>query len=296
MLSADAAAQDWERLKRKVVQMERGEALSIEKGLVVEPGPAGAVCPRGVALGHALIDARFQGGVLPFGVHEAAALSMEADGGAARLAPTQAVGFSLMIMARVLAARPEGRGLIVQPAGPEGENGALYGPGLAALGLSPDRVALVRVRNGAEALRVVDEALRSGAAAAVAAEIWADERLDLSLTRRFNMSAQLHDVMAVLVTRQQSGTSAAMTRWTVGAATSSAEIARARRRGLRRPCLGRPALDLALTRNRRGAEGGWPLGQWTVEWDGETRLFRAPEALSAPVAGAAFHRPDAAVA
>lgn len=288
MVGAGAAAEQREQLRRTITQMERSVSLS--------GGAQAGLVSRGVALGHPQIDARFQGGLMPFGVHEAAAVSEGEAGGEAMLAPTQAVAFSLMIMARVLAARPEALGLIVQPQGPAGENGALYGPGLAALGLAPERVALVRVRNAAEALRVVDEALRCGAAAAVAAEIWADDRLDLSLTRRFNISAQAHDVMAVLVTREQSGTSAAMTRWTVGSAVSAGEIARARRRGLRRPHLGRPALDLALTRNRRGAEGGWPLGRWTVEWDGETRLFRAPEALSAPVAGPAFHRPDAAVA
>jgi protein ImuA len=288
-MSAVTVRTDLEDLKRQITRLERG-------GVVGAPA---VVAARGVALGHPSIDAKFQGGVLPFGVHEAAAMS------GTEAAP--AMGFALMLMARTLSLRPGGLGLIIQVRAAAGEHGALYGPGLAALGLDPARLALVRTRNADEALKVVDEALRCGAAAAITAEVWDEEKLDLSMTRRFNLSAQAHDVMAFLVTREQVGTSSALTRWSVGAGLSQGQMERARRRGLRRALIGRPALHLALTRNRRGADGGWPLGEWDVEWDGEQRIFSQPERfegqfqqprlppLSASVAGPAGHRPYASL-
>ena len=139
----------------------------------------------------------------------------------------------------------------------------------------------------------------SGALTALVAELWSGEGVDLSLTRRFNLSAEAHGVLAVLAMREPAPQSAALTRWRVGAAVSAAEIARTVGQGVqrgRRPRLGRPALHLALTRNRRGAARGPRLGEWCVEWDGETSSFRAAEALFAPVAGQVADRPDAAVA
>ncbi len=295
MTGAAVATEEFERLRRQITRMERGVvAGGGARGLAA----VGDVSSGGVSFGHPQVDARFQDGVLPFGVHEVAAQS------GAEASP--ALGFCLMITARTLAQNPRGMGLIIQPSGPAGENGDLYGPGLAALGLPLSRLALVRVRTPAEALRVMDEALRCGAAATVVAEVWDDSQVDLSLTKRFNISSQAQGLMAFLVTREQSGTSAALSRWVVGAATSEGEVESARRRGIRRPRLGRPALDLTLTRNRRGAPGGWPLGQWKVEWDGDGCCFHAPgcgaahlgpaETLPASLAGPAFDRPDTAVA
>ena len=242
----------------------------------------------GVSLGLGRIDSCFQGGGLPFGLHEAT----PADGAA----PAPAMGFALMLMARTLAARREGRGLIVQSAGAEREGGGLYGPGLAALGLDPARLALVRVRRPAEVLQVLDEALRSGAVAAAVAELETGEQISLAASQRFNFWAQSHDSMGIVVALQPSGNSAAMTRWQVAAAPSEGAVAFARRRGLRRPRLGAPGLELVLRRNRRSAAGGGLSGRWIVEWDGEDCGFRTPEALPASVAGTAGHRPDAAVA
>ena len=304
MTGAIRATEELEDLRRQIARLERGVRSS--SGV---SGLSPSADRDGVPLGYAGIDARFQGGGAPFGVHEVSALA------GAEASP--ALGFSLMMMARTLARAPAGMGLIIQPSAAAAENGALYGPGLAALGLPPGRLALVRVRSADQVLRVADEALRCGAVAAIVAEIWDERPVDLSLTRRFNMSAQEHDVMTFLVTRQPSGTSAAMTRWIVGAAASEGEITRARQRGLRRPRLGRPALQLALTRNRRGSASGWPLGEWQVEWDGEQCCFKAPDrradagrpewrgggvagspgaAVPAPVAGPAGDRPDKAVA
>ena len=277
MTGADPRVEAVDDLRRQIARLERASPL----------GAKAVTERRGVALGHPEIEARFEGGRLPFGVHEAAARS-------AAEAP-QAFGFGLMLMATVLKQDPRGVGLIIQTAMTAGESGAVYGPGLSALGLEPARVALVRVRNEIDAFRVIDDALRSGALTALVAELWSGEGVDLSLTRRFNLSAEAHGVLAVLAMREPAPQSAVLTRWRVGAAVSSAEIVRGVQRG-RRPRLGRPALQLALTRNRRGAARGPRLGEWCVEWDGESCSFRAPEALSAPVAGQVAYRPDAAVA
>jgi protein ImuA len=206
------------------------------------------------------------------------------------------MGFALMLMARTLAHRRDAMGLIVQSAGAEREGGGLYGPGLAALGLDPGRLVLVRVGRASEALQVMDEALRSGAAAAVVAEVDRSDPLTLAATQKFNFWAQDHDLMAFIASYKPSGNSAAMTRWQVAAAPSAEAVAWARRRGLRRPRLGAAGLELVLSRNRRSVAGGGSSGRWIVEWNGEECGFRTPEALPASVAGATGHRPDTAVA
>jgi protein ImuA len=218
-----------------------------------------------VSFGCEAVDAACGGG-LAAGAHQFAGT------GAAPL------GFGLALMARALAA-PEARGLVVQAREAFAETGHAYAPGLLALGLDPDRIGLVEVRTEAEALRVVDEALRSGAVAAVLAELGQAPRLDLSITRRFNLSTRRSPALALMLTRDLGATSAALTRWRVEPRPS---------RGRRRR-LGRPAYGLSLMRNRLG-----PTGEWTLEWDNDDRLFRPAPPLSAPVARPSADRPDPA--
>ena len=289
MNNADGARDRLVQLRRTVAELERTRATAdparpAGSGWRADAGPATA----GISFGLAQIDARFQGGVLPFGLHEATP--------AGGVASAPALGFALMLMARTLAGGRNRRGLIVQSAGAEREGGGLYGPGLAALGLDPARLVLVRVARSAEALQVMDEALRSGAAAAVIAEIERSDQISLAVTQRLNFWAQGNDSMGFLVALQPSGNSAAMTRWQVAAAPSEGAVAWARRRGLRRPLLGPTGLELVLGRNRRCAPVAESPGRWIVEWDSEECGFRTPEAVPASVAGTAGHRPDAAVA
>ncbi len=222
--------------------------------------------PCAVSLGCEAIDA-ICGGGLGAGVHQAAG-----QGGAP-------LGFGLAVMARALAASPRGRVLLVQAQEAACEGGRVYAPGLHALGLDPDRIGMAEVRTVADALRVVDETLRSGAAAAVLADLGHAPRLDLSVTRRFNLSARRSGALALMLTRDLDATSAALTRWRV-----EPRVSRGRRRRL-----GRPAFGLALLRNRLG-----PTGEWTLEWDSDDRLFRPAAPLSAPVARPAADRPDPA--
>ena len=226
-----------------------------------------------LSFGHAPLDERFEPGGLTPGAHQAAG-----QGGAP-------FAFVCTMLARLSVVRPAARVLLVQEAGALRETGGVYGPGLQALGLDPSILALVGVRTGAEALRAGDEAMKSGAAAAVVIELCDGEKLaDLSLTRRFNLSAERSGAFLFLVTPTLEATSAALTRWRVASAPT---VGRKRR-------LGAPAFDLTLTRNRLG-----PLGQWTLEWNGHERSFRpidapdAAQALPAPVVPPPAHRPAA---
>ena len=137
-------------------------ALRLVAGLKapLEPPP-----PAAVRFGCDGVDAVCGGG-LAAGTHQIAGL------GAAVL------GFGLALSARVLALAPGARVLLVQAQEAGCEGGHVYAPGLHALGLDPDRVGVAQVRTGTEALRGVDEALRSGAVAAVLADLGHAPRLD----------------------------------------------------------------------------------------------------------------------
>src|SRR5579884_2065008 len=64
--------------------------------------------------------------------------------------------------------------------------GRLYGHGLRALGLPPERLILVETAQRKDALWAMEEALRSGAAAAVAGIV---DKLDLKLSQRLHLAA-----------------------------------------------------------------------------------------------------------
>ena len=189
------------------------------------------------------------------------------------------LAFAAALVVRALVAQPKARALLVQSAEAARESGWAYGAGLQALGLDPDRLAVVGVRSGAEALRVIDEALKSGSVTAVLADLWDEPRLDLSATRRFNLACTRTGALAILVTRGLGGTSAALTRWIVAARPS---LNRRRR-------LQRPTFNLHLIRNRMG-----PTGEWTVEWDSHDRVFRTPATLPLLAPRPAADRPAAA--
>jgi protein ImuA len=234
----------------------------------------------GLALECEALDAVLGGG-LGFGAHELA--PVEPGDGAA------AFGFALCLLSRALAWRgARAEGLIVQAAAPAGEGGELYGPGLKALGLDPDRLAVSTLRTAAEALRVADEALRSGAVAGVVLEAGATKAMDLALTRRFNLSAEQTESLVFLVVEDLDATSAALTRWRVGPGASDRSLGRRAR--LAPPRLAPPRFDLALMRNRRG-----PLGAWRVEWSHAARSFQTLD-LVQPAAAAPVPAPVAAPA
>lgn len=72
----------------------------------------------------------------------------------------------------------------------ESEGGGLYAPGLAAHGLDPSVLVLVRTGDARESLWAAEEALRSPTPAVVVAEIWGlERRYDLAASRRLLLAA-----------------------------------------------------------------------------------------------------------
>ena len=235
---------------------------------------ATAAWPRAFSFGLAGLDGVFSPGGPSFGAHEVCGPPGE---------PTAALLFAALMLVRRFQEDPHAQALVVQEPGALTEGGGLYGPGLWALGLDPGRLVLVSAREGGEALRIVDEAVRSGAVCAVVAEApRAARKLDLAATQRLNLYGRQTSTLALLVSPDLDATSAAMTRWRVRACPSHAP----------RAYLGPPALDLELVRNRLG-----PTGRFTVEWSSDDSAFRLPSGvaapLRAPVVPPPVHRPAA---
>ena len=172
-------------LRRRVARLERSGTTGTEDA---------------VALGIAAIDAALPaGGLVAGAVHE-----VLGDGAAA---------FAVLV-----AARTGGPVLWCLDIGRREEP---YGPGLAALGLDPDRLVLVRCRGHKELLWAMEEGLRSPAPAAVVAEPEAD--VGLIESRRLQLAAEAGGTLGLIL--REGGTeegrlapSAVTSRWQVDAA------------------------------------------------------------------------------
>jgi protein ImuA len=102
----------------------------------------------------------------------------------------------------------------------------LYGPGLAAHGLDPGRVVLVRASRDAEILWAMEEGLRAPGIVAVVGEVGS---LPMVASRRLQLAAERSGITAFLLRRWRDGgqasreralPNAAMTRWRVAALPS----------------------------------------------------------------------------
>ena len=225
----------------------------------------------GLSLGFAPIDTLLPKGVAGSGVHQIAPAS--------RSDPMGATGFAAALLARGLA-RPGARALIVREKSAIRETGAVYAPGLKAMGVDPARLVFAETANGPGALRLGDEALRAAAVDILVVELFDGAPLaELRITRRFNLAARPAGMLVLLLTPDLSATSAAVTRWVVSSASSKGRKRR----------LGRPAFGIGLARNRLG-----PTGNWTLEWDADERAFAPTAPMAAPVVLPAVHRPHAA--
>ena len=144
----------------------------------------------------------------------------------------------------------------------------LFAPGLAELGLAPDRLIVVRARRDA-GLWALEEVLKSPGVAAALAET---PRLGLTQSRRLQLAAETGRITAFLLRPAPAlaQPSAAVTRWRIEALPGA---------GGRR--------DLAAPRWRVGlvrARGGRP-GAWQVEWrKGGWHEIPDPFALAAEAA------------
>ena len=132
----------------------------------------------------------------------------------------------------------------------------LHAPGLAALGFPAERLIQVCARDEAEALAVMEDALRTPGVAAVFGEA---AEVDLTAGRRLQLAAEQGQATGFLLRRRPFGgaaagketSSAAATRWTV--APSPSEPATGE------PGLGAPRWRVRLERCRGGRTGEWIL-------------------------------------
>jgi protein ImuA len=146
------------------------------------------------------------------------------------------------------------------------EYGRLHGHGLRALGLDPTRLILVETSHRKEALWAIEEALHSGAPAAVAGVI---DKLDLKTSQRLHLAATDCGLPLLLLRPAQNlEASAAATRWRVGTAEAARD-----RFGL----ITRPRWHLRLERCRNGRPG-----EWVVEYDHVAHRFSLAATLADP--------------
>lgn len=205
----------------------------------LERGGAGAGPRPLVALGLPEIDAALEGG-LPTGcLHEV--LGSAGDGAA--------TGFCLALLSRLMRrGRAEGTRPVLWCA----RRIDLYGPGLAAWGVDPDRLILVEAAKPADLLWAMEEGLRCAGLMAVVGEI---DRLDLTAGRRLQLAAETGGVTG-LVLRHHAGMS-------VGGASATTSRWRVSTRPGDRS--GPACWQVELLRYR----GGRPR-DWQVEWRDET--------------------------
>jgi protein ImuA len=192
------------------------------------------VLPFGVAP----LDRALPGGGLQLGaVHEIIGAGGDEEDGAV------SAGFAAGILARI------GSGAVLWCL----KRPDLYGPGLAAHGLDPARLVLVSTPRDDRILWALEEGLRAGRGAGLAAVVGEVGRLPMVASRRLQLGAERAGITALLLRRWRTGDeaaverdrpSAAMTRWRV-ASLPAAAIAE-------EPGIGRPRWRVELLRCRGG--------------------------------------------
>lgn len=188
------------------------------------------------------VDAALGGGLLCGALHEAAGAPGEEGALSA---------FALGLAARA-AARLGRPVLLARQEMAEWEAGRLYGPGLAAFGLPPEALLLVRVRKPQDVLFVMEEGLKCAGLSAVLGEFSAPVPEVLTATRRLALAARGSDRLGLMLRHKADPSPcAALTRWRLSALPSPAPD------GL--GGLGAPRFAARLTRNRFGPAGTWPL-------------------------------------
>jgi protein ImuA len=265
-------------------------------GIEAHGGPAPARAPPKLSLARGL-DPALGGGLSGDALHEIA--PAQAGDGAA------AMGFALALAARFAAAAPRAATvLLVSEDFCASETGAPYGPGLAAYGFGLRQLVFVRAPDALALMWAMEEALKSGALAAVVGEMWSLTRhYGLAASRRLLLAARAGRTPALLVHggafgRADAISSAAETRFEIAAAASRRLEPAGGRLGLP----GAPAFAARLLKARlRPCAQGPPargLDEARIirlEWDGVERCFRDPT-ISLPMVRASADGPGASFA
>jgi protein ImuA len=206
------------------------------------------VLPFGVAP----IDCALPGSGLALGaVHDITGAGGDEEDGAV------AAGFAAGILARL--GPRAGEGIVLWCL----KRADLYGPGLMAHGLDPARLVLVTASRDDEILWALEEGLRTGPAAGLAAVVGEIGRLPMVAGRRLQLAAERSGVTALILRRwrnaeeaaaERARPSAALTRWWIAALPAAAL---ADEFGADEPGIGRPRWRVELLRCRGGAPGAW---------------------------------------
>jgi protein ImuA len=251
-------------------------------GIEAHAAPLTAQAPSKLSLARAL-DVALGGGLANDALHEIAP-ARGGDGAAA-------MGFALALAAGFAAAAPRASTiLLVSEDFCARETGALYGPGLVAHGLGLNRLVFVHAPDAQALLWTMEEALKSGALAAVVGEMWSPRYYGLAASRRLLLAARAGRAPALLVHGGAFGraiaiSSAAETRFEIAAAASRRLEAACGRLGLP----GAPAFAARLIKARlRPSAQGPPTRGFDeariirLEWNGVERQFGDPT-ISLPV-------------
>ena len=252
---------------------ERLDALRRDLSRLQGPGTAAQSRAAGLPAGRAALHPLFAAGQAFGGLHEIVASGPEDL--------FTAAGFGLDFIAACAKLRPRAGCVLVLEDMVAWETGLPYGPGLAAAGLDPARLILIRTSTPKETLLAMETALRSTAVAAVLAESAIAPRLyDLATSRRLLTAARTGGGAALLVPTALAGKAARLS----SAATARFEIARARSRAVpfgsaRVPIPGRPAFVFRLLK----APGG------LTDAAARNREQWQPGVFGVPLPEAAFH-------
>jgi protein ImuA len=222
-----------------------------------------------LSFGDPRIDEVLPGGGLALGRwHEAAGEGLELETAAAAAAFVAA-----------LAAPLAARGAVVWVM----RRDDLFAPGLAGLGFPAERLIQVAVRDDAEALAAIEDALAAPGVAAAVGEV---EAVGLTAGRRLQLACEVHGGGGFIVRRRPFGGaaralppgSAAATRWRITPAPSEPTLGE--------PGLGPPRWAVRLERSRGGRTGAWLMEKsdgafpLRVVADLGDRQLAAPEPLS----------------
>ena len=235
-----------------------------------------AADPGSLSLGEAEVDRTLGGGLMRGALHEVAPA---AEGDAAASG-----GFCAGVLVRALSVEKRKPLLWVRHDLATIEDGAPYGPGLAALGLDVARILFVLAANMNEVLEAMEHALRSATLAAVFGELRGTAKLDPRASRRLALAAG-HGATPALLLRLGAGAQlrapvAAATRWRIRSLASGEASVNG---------IGMPRVKADLIRNRRG-----PAASFSLEWRTHDRTFCIPalrERLAPPPVDRPHHVP-----
>jgi protein ImuA len=168
----------------------------------------------------------------------------------------------------------------------------LYGPGLAAHGLDPGRVVLVRASRDAEILWAMEEGLRAPGIVAVVGEVGS---LPMVASRRLQLAAERSGITAFLLRRWRDGGQAVRERALPNAAVTRWRIAPLPSRPSRgEPGVGHPRWRVELLRCRGGEPASWEMPAREMEVPDATDHVSLAAALAdrpaAPAASEKFRR------